>query len=747
MSALILNPALLAGLLGIGLPVLAHLLSRRKFDVVQWGAMQFLNPSRKTRRRLRLEELLLLLIRMAAIVLVVLALCRFSVSSGMLLGYKSAGSRDVVLVIDGSNSMGRSDGLTSLHNKAIRRAQAFLETLQAGDTVAIIDARDTAIRVVESAISDRSLAHDKLDEIPPAAGAGNLQLASEEAVSLLGRCSNATREVVVFTDRQRVGWSVMEETSWQRFDEILNFPTVRPKVWVVDVSKGLGPLRQNVSTGQVDVSRDLTVPGFPVSFQVPIHNAGTAAVNVPVQILINGQRLAGMDSIVTVPADSETVFSRSIRFSSIGTNILGVRISLPQDAVEVDNASFAAVQVTSAIPVLLVESSKSSRRSKQNTFFAKLALTAPENKAPWILARTVQAADVTPGDLDDVTAVVLPDISELPEGLPKAIRMFAAAGNGVLIALGPNSSPENFETLYEQSGIFPGLKLNRIRQANPSAAVPTTVAPYSIESGWLNRFKERKGAALMTAPFEKWWLVEQHAAPDEAGESSATVPAKPATVAQLTSGDPLLLQVPCGRGTILLMTTNISADWNSLPTTPDYVPFLNEALFQLASARISRNVDFGEPLLTVLDSSLNAEQRAALKFSAPFDRSEDVVISEAAGEVVAQLPGTRLPGVYRLTSGADNNGTPVDSFVVNYDHAEDDPAEMTRDDYERLIVNERLTFVDSIDELQRKMYEGESRSELWALLLWLFLGLLMLEVWMTRRLVLKGHVVDAVNPA
>ena len=278
MSPFILNPALLVGLLGVGLPVLAHLLSRRKFDVVQWGAMQFLNPSRKTRRRMRLEEILLLLVRMAAVAIVVLATCRFSVSSGMLLGYHSAGSRDVVFVIDGSNSMGRSDGLTTLHDKAIRRAQMYLKTLQAGDTVSIIDARDTAIRVMDSAVTDKALAHASLESIRPAAGAGDLQHACSEAVAMLGRRSNAAREVVVFTDRQRAGWAVTDDATWKRFDEMLDFPVVRPKVWVLDMSAGLAPIRQNVSTGKVDVSRDLTVPGFPIGFQVPIHNAGTASV-------------------------------------------------------------------------------------------------------------------------------------------------------------------------------------------------------------------------------------------------------------------------------------------------------------------------------------------------------------------------------------------------------------------------------------------------------------------------------------
>ena len=51
-------PLMLLGLAGVAIPVLIHLLNRRRFDVVDWGAMQFLQICQTTRRRLLLEELL-----------------------------------------------------------------------------------------------------------------------------------------------------------------------------------------------------------------------------------------------------------------------------------------------------------------------------------------------------------------------------------------------------------------------------------------------------------------------------------------------------------------------------------------------------------------------------------------------------------------------------------------------------------------------------------------------------------------
>ena len=746
--AFFLNPFLLLGLVGIALPVIAHLLSRRKYDVVDWGAMQFLNPSRKSRRKMRLEELLLLLVRIMAIALIATALARPSISSGFLLGYNSAGSRDVVLVIDGSNSMSRTDGLTSLHQKAIRRAKEFLLTLNPGDTVAIIDARDVPVKILESPVQDRQLVAKQLDNLPPPAGAANVRLACEEAIGILGRCSNGSREIVVLTDRQRASWTLNNEAAWRRFDEVLKFPSVRPGIWVLDVAQGLAEIRQNVSVGQIAISRDLTVPDFPVSLQVSIRNAGAGPVDVPVQVLINGQRVANYDATVSVSARSDATYSRTLRFRSEGTNLVTVKAVATRDAIESDNQSHAAIKVTSAIPVLLIESSTSPDRTRWNSFFAELALTAPQNDSPWILARTVKARNLQHTDLDAAGAVVLADVTELPDNISAAIQEFVAGGKGVLIALGERSKPDAFQTMFVDTGLLPAVKLKRIRSTSPDAPLPTTIAPYSLEAAWLDRFRERKGASLLQANYDKWWTVEQISAspteqaalPDAVAEDQRP-PIRNrntyATVAQLTSGDPLLLQTSCGEGSVLLMTSNLNADWNALPTRPDYVPFLHEALFQLVAAEVRRNVPFGSPLMTVKED--DSSPGSSFEFAGPFDRVDSAIMLRSGGKISLQLPRTRLPGVYTVGEVSQVGVKTQDTFVVNYNHDEDNPAELLDEDTARLTANGRISFVPDAASLKKQMYGDESRSELWWLLLFIFLILLTVEVWMTRRLVLQGH--------
>ena len=83
------------------MPIVIHLLNRRKYREVPWAAMRFLLAAiRKNRRRLRVEQWLLLAIRTLVVLLVVSAMAKPFLES---FGAVIAGQRThKVIVIDGS---------------------------------------------------------------------------------------------------------------------------------------------------------------------------------------------------------------------------------------------------------------------------------------------------------------------------------------------------------------------------------------------------------------------------------------------------------------------------------------------------------------------------------------------------------------------------------------------------------------------------------------------------------------------
>ena len=103
-----LQPALLWGLALAGIPILLHLLQRRRFKVRRWAAMEFLRASvRRSSRRLRIEQWLLLLVRTLILICAALALARpvwYSPRWGWL---GSRAAAQVVVVLDDSYSMGQ----------------------------------------------------------------------------------------------------------------------------------------------------------------------------------------------------------------------------------------------------------------------------------------------------------------------------------------------------------------------------------------------------------------------------------------------------------------------------------------------------------------------------------------------------------------------------------------------------------------------------------------------------------------
>ena len=100
----LLNAWMLPLLAVIGLPIIIHLLFRRRPRPMPWAAMHFLRlAQQKTQRRWRLDQWLLLLFRCLILTLFVLALVRPY--------WGVTGARHVVLVFDRSASMGeRTDG-------------------------------------------------------------------------------------------------------------------------------------------------------------------------------------------------------------------------------------------------------------------------------------------------------------------------------------------------------------------------------------------------------------------------------------------------------------------------------------------------------------------------------------------------------------------------------------------------------------------------------------------------------------
>lgn len=757
MSFDFINPWMLAGLAGVSLPVLAHLLSRRKYDTVEWGAMQFLEIGRNARRRIKLEELLLLALRMGMIALIAIAMARPWMSGGLADAFASKPACDIAIVIDSSYSTDWNAKAQTPREQAVGWAKTLVDRLGPGETVGLIDARGNVEAKIPSLTRDRNLIRESLDNLPKPSGSSRLNDGILRGLQMVNAGTNVSRHVVVVTDGQFHPWRDADEHLWLQLKELREQATVPADVWVVSTQKQQAR-QNNDAVDQLQLSRELTVVNFPVRIRTRLKNSGAkVASNRKVHLEVDGQRLADKTISVRVEPDGQATIEFEHRFRTPGSHV--VAVSVDEDSLPGDDRSEAAIEITDALPILLVDGSSNPNPARSEVFFAKSALSAVANPTPWIAARTVSSTSFSNESIGDAQVIVLANVARLTDSQLDAVTNFVDSGGGLGITLGEHVDRQWYNSrLYGRGqGLLPAWLENVESAPAGIDDAPVTILSESLQLPWISRFQTGGDDGLLDARFSRWFsttlqpeLPPDSVDPDKAdpNENPKTAPsvdvsdrAAASIVGKYSNGKTFLVSRSFGRGRVALLTSTLDADWTTLPARPDYVAFLHEWIFQLASGRVTRNVETGSPLLFPIAQDDSAD---AWVFIDPDGR--EVAPLPAGDELrpMVRLDQTHLPGTYRLRKRPLDNEQPNPAhdefFVVNFDRSESELAPLSDEQWAELTDENRLNRIETPEELFDSLETDSSRIELWHLLLLAFLAILVGEVVMTRRLVQGGHV-------
>src|SRR5687767_15120707 len=188
LASWMVNPWLFAaGAAAVSLPIIIHLLNKRKFKIVDWAAMDFLlDADKKNRRRVRLENLILLLLRCLAVFLIALLLARPFLSTMFTAGLLEAAQFERIVLIDDSLSMQVRTGNQTSLDEAKQSLVEMLKGLVASksnDMLTLIVASQPDQRLVNAAtISQESIDEltDAINAIPESDTVANMNQALQE---------------------------------------------------------------------------------------------------------------------------------------------------------------------------------------------------------------------------------------------------------------------------------------------------------------------------------------------------------------------------------------------------------------------------------------------------------------------------------------------------------------------------------------------------------------------------------------
>lgn len=734
-----LNPWMLLGLAGLMIPVLVHLLARRKQDRVDWGAMQFLEPSPKQKRSLWIENVWLMMLRMGLIAALAIALARPWWQATWLARLTNNRPQDVALIVDGSASLERVLGQRTVGDDVRRLARQVLEQLDDSDAVQIYDTRESPLALLPGFVRDRTAAKEALLDLPQPTGSADIPVAISSALRDLLQTGNLDREIVVVTDQQARSWRTNDVALWQSLDALRQQARVPPRIWVLTAGTESASPGKNLALGIVSLSRELAMPGSVVRVSTPVRSFGspeptTCEVSLEIDGLASPQHI----STVRVPGQGEALVEFEVVLDRPGCHAVTMFLK-SDDELPGDQRASAIIEVGSGWPVLLVESQIPADVTRSELFFLKAAFDAGGDG--WLRPTHVSVTDLEQTQLSQYAAIILGNVASLSEEQVAALEAYVTQGGAVLVALGDEAKSTPTEDLSPWQAWLP-VQLQAIAGDESAPETATTINLDSLELPWQERFQRQRTGGLGDVRFSRWWQM--------APQSREGV-GEPVTWAQYANSQPALLVQSRGLGTVAVWASSIDADWNTFPSKPEYVAWWHEVLFALLEPATRRNVQVGDPL--VVRGAIN-EPPLEGEFLLPIGRrlpGEPWRLGDRSGR---RLPSARWPGLYPFLpqSAASTSEKPAgqnlfatgihDAFAVHSQPEEADLTPLAAADQEFLTANRPLQFVASPEELGTTWLRDSGRTELSPLLLYLLLAFLVLEVWMTRRMIQQNGLPD-----
>ncbi|HYE06911.1 MAG TPA: BatA and WFA domain-containing protein [Planctomycetota bacterium] len=729
------------------IPILIHLLNKRRFRTVVWAAMDFLLATlEQNSRRIQMRDLILMTLRTLAVVLFALALARPTIAPGQLNLLGHQGEIAAVVVLDQSLSMGHDSGAGSRFDLGKKRATEVVDQLPKGSAAALVLMDDSPHADIAEPTHDLSLVGEEIARAAVGDGGTDVQESLALAWSIARKAPAVGREIYVVTDLQTVGWPAADEPTWSALLEEIRTAQPECRIYICDVGDEQA---SNIALDELIAEDELaaTEGGGELAVLATVRNhAPTPATGVPVDLLIAppGGELRKVASTVLDTVDGTRQVRLSARVESGGEHRIEVVAGV--DGLGADNRRGLVLDVVDQVKVLIIdgEPSATGKRWDSEGFFLgqALSLVDPRDEASEGAdgERPAQiAVDIAlPGDvasLADYHAVVLANVGDLSPSLIDALTGFVRVdGKGLFIACGDNVLPDFYNAaLLTDAGLMPA-RLGEVIATPvdaPDSAIgfATTGLVHPIAAFLAGDEAQR----FLSGPrFHHRIALETLASDDPALVATGD---QVGTVLSFADGAPALVERTVGRGAVLLFASAIDREWSDFPLRPVYLMLMRRAVQRLALGRRgATTVLANEPLVAFLPAR-DAGQTAMVHD--PRAGSRRVPVESAAGGVAKVADGdTRIAGFWRIELPGENGNR---WYAVNHPRGESAPERIADD----ASLRSRQPALDAQwigrdDDLASTVRSQRVGSEIWGVLITLVAICLGLESWLAQRWSPKG---------
>ena len=621
-----LNAALMPWMAVAGIPVVIHLLSRRRHRVIDWGAMRFLvDAAARQNRRIRIEEWLLLLIRTLLLAALVLAMTLPVWRSR----FFSAFGRDPlegIVVLDGSLSTRLLVGGQSNFERQTQFATSVLDRLRPKDSAMVMVAgvlpRWTTRAPVQISADSRRELRDHVERIEPIGGGLDMLGCLEEATAALTPEGRGPKVIVVITDGQAHGWRADEVEAWRGLAGQQDGSENSPRIRVVRVGERPGAWANGTVT-EVRTDRPLVVVGESVRFRVTVANTGSERLAGRTLDLRIGKESVAAQVLPDLSPGQSTTATMEHVFAGAGSHV--VRFGLTgSDSLPGDDAVEWAVEVLPSLPVLVVDGHVSPGPLEGESSYLRMALGGNDQSEPLWQIEVLEPEELANAELGKYYAVVLANVARLPEGVARKLTDYVRSGGGLLVAAGDRIEKAFYQQALFRSGqgVLPA-DLGEIAAARGEgdSREPFRVAPPSQHHPAMQLLSDTERLDLTNTLIDRHWLLQL---PDQGRKTQVLF--------GLESGEPVAVEKAFGDGRVIQMGIPLTRSWSNLPVRAAYVVMMHEWLLHLAQGRANDwNVRAGQPLVAGIEAGIEA---AKAEVARPDGRTDPVVGRPRGGRVL-----------------------------------------------------------------------------------------------------------------
>lgn len=680
----LLFPIYLAGLAALSLPILFHLVRRTPKGKQDFSSLMFLRPTPpRLTRRSRLDQILLLLMRLAALSLIAFAFARPFLRESATLSFDNLSSRRVALVVDTSASLQRGD----LWAQSLQLAEKELADLNEQDDVALYAFSDRVTRLVDfqrpnvpKLPAKADVVRQQLGQLKPTWAATELAgalmtVAADLEASMDVEQSSAEPQIILISDLQQGSHpDGLQGFDWpQRVRVILRQPVLKTST---NATLHLLPTEDDAPDSDVRVrvvsAADSTSDQFYVGWQssTATTTAAEAAVYVP----------PGQSRVIKLPRGEG--------------QLQADRVVLRGDEQPFDNSYFVVPPRKDNVRVLYLGADPADD-ARGERYYLELAVAGDPLRS--VKVETLES----PEALNDA-AVKLVVVSEaIPDALRSPLTAFAERGGTVFIAPATAEAATAAATFLGDVSFEPPperkedqfLLLGSIEFTHPLFAV----------------FANPKYNDFTKVHFWTEWPLRLK----DGAESQV--------VAKFDNGDPAVVERPRGAGRVIVLASSWSPDDSQLALSTKFVPFVGSLLDRaFGKAAALPQVVVNQPV------TLPPEAAAAESIVRRPDGHE---IKVPAG--VSIFSETDLPGLYHVQSGAMSF-----PFAVNLAATESNTAPLAVEQLEQFGV--RLAAGETRDQRldqirQQRDTELEGRQKVWQWIIAAALILIAVETWWASR--------------